>query len=58
LSINSQKSKKKLNWYSFLTINEALNFTTDWYLTFIKKRDLLDLTKKQVLKYWEKSNFK
>ncbi len=51
LSINSQKSKKKLNWSSFLTINGALNFTVEWYLSFKKKENLLNFTRKQILQY-------
>lgn len=54
LSINSNKSKKRLNWRSFLTINQALNFTVEWYLAFKEKKNLLNLTKEQVLNYRKK----
>ena len=53
LSIDSHKSKKKLNWSSFLTINDALSLTVNWYLAFKKKENLLNLTRKQILQYRE-----
>lgn len=57
LSINSQKSNKQLAWKSFLTINQALNLTAEWYLGFKNKKKLFKLTKEQITYYRKNKKF-
>ena len=51
LKLNSAKAKKKLNWKSILTFKENIQFVSEWYKEFYKKRHVDYLTKKQILKY-------
>jgi CDP-glucose 4,6-dehydratase len=51
LNINSKKAYKKLKWRPELTIKNAVNLTIDWYKHFRNKKDLFDLTNRQVKQY-------
>lgn len=51
LNINSKKAYKKLKWRPELTIKNAVNLTVDWYKYFRNKKDLFDLTSRQVEQY-------
>ena len=51
LNINSKKAYKKLKWKPELTIKNAVNLTVDWYKHFRNKKDLFDLTNRQVKQY-------
>ena len=54
LSINSRKIHKSLNWSPFLSIENAINLTIEWYEAFKSKKNLFDLTKIQILNYIKK----
>ena len=51
LNINSKKAYKKLKWRPELTIKNAVSLTVDWYKYFRSKKDLFDLTSRQVKQY-------
>jgi len=51
LNINSKKAYKKLKWRPELTIKNAVNLTVDWYKYFRNKKDLFDLTSRQIEQY-------
>ena len=55
LNINSQKVKKQLGWKPNLSINEAIKLTVDWYINFKNNRDLLFITKNQIISYMKKT---
>ena len=38
LNLDSKKSKKKLNWVSFLNIDQTLQLTAEWYLAHKQKK--------------------
>ena len=54
LFIDSNKAFKKLKWKSKLSIEESVKLTVDWYKSFKKKGDILNLTKKQINNYLKK----
>ena len=56
LNINSTKARKFLKWKPFLTIKESVHLTTNWYEAFTNKKDLLAISKSQVLNYIKKVN--
>ena len=39
-----------------LTLNETINLTTDWYISYYNKKDMINLTKSQIKYFLEKSN--
>ena len=58
LILNSNKAYNKLNWKTFLNLNELSFYITEWYLTyFFKKKEILNITLNQIKKY-EKKVFK
>jgi len=54
LEIDSKKAFKKLKWKPKLTIKEAIILTVEWYTSFKKRKNLLNLTKKQIENYLKK----
>lgn len=56
LNINSTKVRKFLKWAPFLTIKESVYLTTDWYKAFKDKKNLLLISKSQILNYIKKVN--
>ena len=55
LKLDSNKSKKFLNWQSQLDIKTILKLSCDWYKAFYDKKDIIDLTNEQInsfLKLW------
>lgn len=54
LFIDSNKAFKKLKWKSKLSIEESVKLTVDWYKSFKKKGDILNLTKEQINNYLKK----
>ena len=56
LNINSTKVKKFLKWTPSLTIKESVQLTSDWYKAFKNKKDLLLVSKSQILNYIKKVN--
>ena len=51
LNIDSTKSLKKLKWRSKLSIKNAVKLTVEWHKGFLNKKNLLDLTSKQIKEY-------
>jgi len=51
LSIDSRKAYKFLKWNPFLSIENAVDLTIEWYSAFKKGEDLLNLSKTQILNY-------
>ena len=54
LSLDSTKSRKYLNWKTFLKPTEALKPAFDWYQSYYKiknKKKLIDLTFSQIKNY-------
>lgn len=56
LKLDSAKAKSELNWLPKLTLNEAVNLTAEWYRGFMDKKDLVELTKKQIEFYRSKTH--
>ena len=54
LNINSTKVKRFLKWTPSLTIKESVQLTSDWYKAFKNKKDLLLVSKSQILNYIKK----
>ena len=51
LSIDSGKARKRLGWKPRLTLDEALEWTVDWYGAFMRGDDVRKLTMEQIAKY-------
>lgn len=55
LKLNSNKSKKLLNWKANLNFEESIKYTTEWYKIFYKNRKKIrDLSSYQILQYMRK----
>lgn len=54
LRLDSAKAKSELEWLPKLTLNEAVNLTAEWYRAFKDKKDLIELTAKQINFYQKK----
>jgi len=52
LHLNSEKSKKNLNWNNYLDLNNTLYLTVDWYQNYLNKKKIEDKTRSQI-KYFE-----
>ena len=55
LNINSKKVQKHLKWTPNLSIKEAVKLTVDWYVDFKKKKNLLFITRSQIINYMKKT---
>jgi CDP-glucose 4,6-dehydratase len=51
LDLDSFKSKKKLNWKSFLSINQTLQLTAEWYLAHKQKKDMFKVSFDQIIEF-------
>tara|TARA_A100001011_G_scaffold351973_1_gene392464 strand:- start:528 stop:1601 length:1074 start_codon:yes stop_codon:yes gene_type:complete len=52
LSLDIKKAEKELFWKPRLSLEECVEYTSDWYLSYLyKKRSLEDLTNYQIEKY-------
>ncbi len=51
LGINSKKAFKYLKWKPFLSIEDAVDLTVEWYIFHKKNYNLLRTTKKQIENY-------
>ena len=52
--LNSKKAKKEISWQPRLNFNDTMKLTVEWYKAFHEKKDLKDLTKKQIQFFLEK----
>ena len=55
LQLDSTKARTEIGWKAFLTFEESLRFTTEWYKYLYKdiKRDMYDFSVKQIKEYQE-----
>ncbi len=57
LKLNSSKIQNKLNWVQCLTIDEAIDYTIQWYKEFTEKsNNMFDFSIKQIESYLTKAN--
>ena len=58
LRLNSELSKKLLNWECKLTFSEMISLVSNWYLVYYKKKnnDLFQFTSDQIEKFERKYN--
>lgn len=54
LNLNSNKSKKYLNWQTRLNFQQSIKLTLDWYLNSKKNKDNFEFTLKQINEYFKK----
>lgn len=59
LQLDISKAKMELGFFPSLSIDEAINYTTDWYKSFYdKKTNMLLFTKKQIESYMKQAMHK
>jgi CDP-glucose 4,6-dehydratase len=51
LDLDSKKSKKVLNWKSFLNIDQTLQLTAEWYLAYKQKKNMLKISSDQIKEF-------
>jgi len=51
LNIDSKKALRKLKWRPKLSIKTAVELTVEWYNAFLLKKNLLELTSRQIKNY-------
>ena len=51
LKLDISKSKNKLNWQPIMSINEAVNFTSEWYEKKFKGNDEYEISLEQIKSY-------
>ncbi|KAF6246076.1 CDP-glucose 4,6-dehydratase [Nitrosopumilus sp. b2] len=56
LKLDSSKIQNKLNWSQCLTLDEAIEYTIQWYKVFTEKNDMFDFSIKQIENYLAKAN--
>ena len=54
LKLNSSKALKKLNWTNKLTFNETIKMTSQWYVMFYGKKNMVDFTSEQIKEFEQK----
>jgi hypothetical protein len=55
LKLDCSKSKNKLKWHPYLSIEESIKYTIDWYKTFeYNNVNIRKITKKQIDDYLKK----
>lgn len=55
LKLDSAKAKNDLGWKSELRLKNALRLTVEWYQAFMDKKDLSEVTKKQIEEFMNSS---
>ncbi len=53
LKLNCNKAKNSLGWYPYLNTKQSIDLTMDWYLAYISKNNINELTLKQIIRYFE-----
>ena len=48
LSLNCDKAMQLMNWSPLLDSQKSIEFTCDWYKDFFSKKDMRNITLKQV----------
>jgi CDP-glucose 4,6-dehydratase len=54
LTLNSNKSKKILNWQNKYSLELSIKLTSVWFKDYLKKKNILKLTQNQILNYFIK----
>ena len=49
LKLDSTKARNQLEWMPKLSLDEAVKLTAEWYRGFKDKKDLIELTKNQIV---------
>ena len=52
LRLDASKAKQRIGWNSFLTMDEVLEWTFDWYRAYYEGEDILLKTEQQIESYW------
>ena len=52
LMLNSDKSKKILNWQTKYNLEQSIKLTSFWFKEFFEKKNILKLTKNQIINYF------
>ncbi|MBI5569393.1 MAG: CDP-glucose 4,6-dehydratase [Desulfomonile tiedjei] len=53
LSLDSSKSREKLDWTPRLALAEALQWTVDWYKAYQQGKDMRQFTEEQIIRFLE-----
>jgi hypothetical protein len=51
--LNSDKSKKKLNWKAKYNLAESIKLISLWHKEFLAKRNILKISQKQIIDYFK-----
>jgi CDP-glucose 4,6-dehydratase len=54
LMLNSDKSKKILNWQTKYNLEQSIKLTTLWFKEFLAKKNVMKVTQNQILNYFIK----
>jgi CDP-glucose 4,6-dehydratase len=52
LTLNSNKSKKILNWQNKYSLEQSIKLTSLWFKDYLKKKNILKATQEQILNYF------
>lgn len=52
LMLNSEKSKKILNWETKYDLHNSIKLTSSWFKEFANKKNLLKITENQIINYF------
>lgn len=55
LKLNSNKAKNKLDWEPKLSFKQTISMVALWYESFYKKKNMFEISKIQIIKYFSKS---
>jgi CDP-glucose 4,6-dehydratase len=53
LMLNSEKSKKTLNWKTKYNLNQSVKLISHWHKQFLMKRSVLKICKEQIIDYFK-----
>lgn len=53
LMLNSDKSKKVLNWQTKYNLEQSIKLTAAWFKEFFVKKNILKVTQNQIINYFE-----
>ena len=53
LMLNSEKSKKTLNWRPKYNLNESVKLIVFWHKEFLEKRNILGISQNQIIDYFK-----
>lgn len=53
LMLNSDKSKKILNWQARYNLEQSIKLTSFWFKDFFTKKNILKVTQNQIINYFQ-----